>query len=192
MSIFIPQADVISTNNVTVKPPFGSLGPVVKLKNGRVIKLHIARPRDLEYSQSLLRNTTQATDNDNTSLATIFGSNNTKNTGSNRNIFIERQSSGYIVLDSIGPLINTNMRNGNFNFTSGSIQYSPINPPIIQYSKNIVLDSSKQYSRPVFKYSAPNPINKLSVGIDIYPDFSPDSKNDPVCTTVWVCIQDIL
>lgn len=125
---------------------------------------------------------------------TIGNYSNTKNTGQNRNIFIENKNIQQIILDSTGFLVNQAMRSGNFNFVTGKLQDSNNGDgPPYQYYKNIIYDNVSGEHTPVFKSSSPNPkpITAIPVGISILPIFIPDTVIPIQCTTSWICIKDI-
>lgn len=120
-------------------------------------------------------------------------SNNTRNTGSNRYISDEIKNQGFTKLDDVGLLPNQNMRNGNFNFITGKIEYN--REPPTTYSKNIVHDNAQNNNVPP----------KIATGGNDQLIFSqvmnepyPISPSDTLttgqalqCSLVWVCINNI-
>lgn len=120
-----------------------------------------------------------------------YFSNNTKNTGSNRSTVNDLRKQGFTKLDDVGPLPIQNMKAGNFNFTTGQIEYN--HDPIIQHYKNILYDNAQeQISRPTYQTSANNKkvFSALILG-ESYPEFVPQTIETNKCTIYWVCVNDI-
>lgn len=116
---------------------------------------------------------------------------NTKNTGSNRSSANSLKNQGFTKLDDVGPLIIQNMRGGNFNFTTGRIQYN--NDPIIQYSKNILYDNAQKSNLVTAYQTSSNQKQAFSPLVidEFYPEFIPDTITVDRCALYWVCVNDI-